>query len=136
MMFELLAFTVVASIVVATLAIIIFLIGLPLDLNFGTAIAIAVYIFAVVLPGVANLWIAAFATGGEDRVERATAGVRGIAMIGGWTLAICLLAPRHGFMSAIPWLIGICFVMFVWSIWRETRHQTQELERKGLLKRD
>jgi hypothetical protein len=33
-------------------------------------------------------------------------------------------------------MVAVCFAMFVWSIWRETRHQTKKLEDKGLLKRD
>ncbi len=136
MTFELLVFTVISVVVVTVLAVVIFLVGFPFNLNFGAAIAIATYAFVVLLPGGANLWIAAFATGGEDRVERTAAGVRGVAMIGGWTSLIFLFAPRHQLTPVIPWLIGVCVVMFVWSGWRETRHQTEELERKGLLKRD
>ncbi len=136
MTFELLIFSVVAFVVIVVLAAFVFVVGIPFDLNFGAAVMIATYIFAVIMPGAMNLWIAATGSGGEDSVERTAAGVRGVAMIGGWTSLILLFVPRNSFTPILPWMIGACFVMFVWSNWRENSHQTKQLEDKGLLKHD
>jgi len=91
---------------------------------------------AVLMPGGINVWIAATGTGGEDRTERITAGVRGVAMIAGWTSSIFLLAPRNAWSPYLPYLIACCVAMFVWSIWRDSRHRRMKLEAKGLIRYD
>lgn len=136
MTFELLIFSVVGFVVIAVLTAFVFVVGIPFELDFGAAMMIATYVFAVLMPGGMNLWIAATGSGAEDPVERTAAGVRGVAMIGGWTSLILLFIPRNAFTPILLSMIGACFAMFVWSNWRETRHQTKKLEDKGLLKRD
>ena len=94
MIFELLIFAVFAFVAIAVLIVMVVTVGLPLGMSPGLAIPIALYIF-LMFPGGMNLWIAAKGSGGQDPTERVAAGVRGVAMIVGWTTFIFLLMPRN-----------------------------------------
>jgi uncharacterized membrane protein len=136
MKFELLIFGIIAFVAIAVLAVMVVAVGVPFGMSPGLAIPIAVYVFAVIFPGGMNLWIAAIGSGGEDATERVAAGVRGVAMIVGWTAFIFLLGPRNASSPYLPYLLALCVVLFAWSVWRETRHQRKKLEDKGLIRYD
>lgn len=122
MTLELFIFGTFAFVAIAVLAVMIVAVGVPFGMSPGLAIPVAFYIFAVIFPGGMNLWIAATGSGGEDATERVAAGVRGIAMIVGWTTLIFLLGPRNAWSLHLPYLLALCVGLFAWSIWRETRH--------------
>lgn len=131
MTFELLVFGVLATVVVLALAFVVFLAGIPFGLDFGSAIVIGAYLFAIVFPGAANLWIAARASDNESTGERVAAAVRGIAMLAGPAFAIIYFNPNQETSAWILVLAIICLCMFGWSIWADTRYQTRRLRDAG-----
>jgi uncharacterized membrane protein len=135
MKFELLIFGILAFVAIAVLAVMVVAVGVPFGMSPELAIPIAVYVFIVIFPGGINLWIAVTGSGGEDATERIAAGVRGVAIIVGWTTFIFLLGARNA-SSPYLLLVALCVVLFAWSIWRETRHQRKKLEDNGLFRYD
>jgi uncharacterized membrane protein len=134
MTFELLIFGMFAFVAIAVLAVMVVAVGVPFGVSPKLAIPIAVYIFAVIFPGAMNLWIAATGNGGEDETERVAAGVRGVAMIVGWTTVIFVFGPRNAWSPYLPYLLALCVILFAWSVWRASRHQRMKLEDKGLIR--
>lgn len=124
MTFELLVFAAFSTAVLVVLSVLIFLIGFPFGMELRTAFAIAIYVFVVLLPGGMNLWIAATGNDGEDVTERMTAGVRGLAMICGWTAVLFLFAPSNPYSQYLSIVAVTSLFLFIWSIWREDRHET------------
>jgi len=132
MTFELLIFGIIATVVVLALAVVVFIVGIPFGLDFGGALAIGAYIFAIVLPGSMNLWIAARASDNESTGERVAAAVRGIAMLAGPVFAIIYFNPNRESSAWLLVLAATCLCMFGWSIWADTRYQTQRLRDVGV----
>ena len=125
MTFELFLFGIIATVVVLALAVVVFL-------DFGGALAIGAYIFAVVLPGAANLWIAARASDKESVGERVAAAVRGTALLAGPIFTIIYFNPHHDSSAWMLILAATCLCMFGWSIWAGTRYQTARLRDAGV----
>jgi hypothetical protein len=113
----------IVVILVAFLTIIIFIVGLPFNLNLKFAYVIAAYILVVLLPGGMNLWDAACSS---DWVERMTSGIRGVVLIVGWTSFGLAIASKHKYSYIFPWITTACIVIFAWSIWRIHRHRIQK----------
>ena len=127
MLFELIVFAIASTVIVVVLAACIYVIGLPFQLTFGFALFASFYGFAVLFPGGYNVVIGLFGTGGEDRLQRLCAFVRGVSMVAGSAFGIMLGAPRNALTPYLPWLAGICLALFLWSIVREVIHDNAGL---------
>jgi hypothetical protein len=129
LLFELTVFVVVAGAAVLVGSLVFWLAGLRFGWELRDGVVASLISLFFVVPGGMNLWILVHGSGGESKLDRACAGIRGFGMlICGIGVAIPFVTLELRFAPTI-WMFGIGSLFWWGSIMVEDFIAVRDLRR-------